>query len=280
MIIILFTLLSAAATAAYVVFWQLPHGRVIWWSIPLVYLAVWAMCLIIFIIFISVYSLFLKKQERVVKPNKTLGRINYYTAKLVQSLSRVELVFENAALIPKDQNFFLVHNHQSNLDPIVVLGCFPGHLITYIMKNNLMKTPVIGRWLKASGHLPLDRKNDRKALETVSQAAKRLQNGYIIGACPEGTRSKGPHMNEYRSGVFKIPQKGGAPILVVMVDGFYKIKKQFPLIVTKVIVRVCELIPYDEIADAATADISERVRTVIQSNLDEARAKHHWLKSN
>lgn len=278
MIILILSILSLISTCLYLYFTQYVNDGIIWWSIPIVYIIFWIIFLILFVFMISFYSIFLNIRKKVVKPNKTLNRINYLVAKLIQSFYNIDVVFENEELIPKDSNFFLVHNHQSNLDPILIVGTFKNHLITYIMKNNIMRAPVIGRWLKAAGFLPLDRKNDRKALEVVSQAVKRLQAGYIMGAAPEGTRSKGPEMNEFRPGVFKIPQKAGVPILVVMVDGFYKRNTRMPIVQGRVLIRVCELIPNDEFRDVHTNAISDRVFKSLNDNLLDARNNYDWLK--
>jgi len=145
------------------------------------------------------------------------------------------------------------------------------------MKDVIMKLPFIGKWLSASGFLPLDRKNDRKALQIILQGVKRLKKGYPLAVYPEGTRSKGPHVNEFRHGIFKVAQKAEVDILVIAVDGMYKVKRRFPFRQTKVFIRVCELIPYQEIANIPTSEIGARVKNIIETNQIEARKKYPWL---
>lgn len=214
----------------------------------------------------------------VIHPNKFYSLMITWTTRFLVTFYRLKIIYENEELLPKDSKFFLVSNHQSNLDPIAILALMKSHVITFIMKDNLLNWPVIGPWLRTSGYLPLDRKNDRKALEVIALAIKRVKDGKALGVCPEGTRSKSPNMNEFRHGAFRVAQKAEAPIVVIAVDNFYRVKKRFLYTSTNVFVRVCEVIPYEEIKGLATADISHRAQASIQKALDEARMKYEWLK--
>lgn len=50
-----------------------------------------------------------------------------------------------------------------------------------------------------------------------------MQAGESVVVFPEGTRSKGDAMGEFKAGAFRIACKAGAPVVPVAIDGSYKI---------------------------------------------------------
>jgi len=46
--------------------------------------------------------------------------------------------------------------------------------------------------------------------------------GFNLLIFPEGTRSKGPEMGEFKAGAFKFAEKAKVPILPVTIDGSYR----------------------------------------------------------
>jgi 1-acyl-sn-glycerol-3-phosphate acyltransferase len=277
MIIFILSTLAFIGSGLYLYFTQIVSTGIIWWSIPIVYIVSWIGAFIFFYGTLGIMTLFMNPKKVVIHPYHFYSLMISWTTKFLVTFYRLKVVFENEEILPKDSKFFLISNHQSNLDPITILALIKNHTITYIMKDSLLNLPIIGPWLRTSGFLPLDRKNDRKALEVVALGIKRIKDGEPLGVCPEGTRSKGPNMNEFRHGVFRIPQKAQAPIVVITLDNFYRVKKQFLFSSTKVFVRISAVIPYEEIKDLTTAQISERAQNIIQNDLDVARKKYCWL---
>ncbi|MCK9472014.1 MAG: 1-acyl-sn-glycerol-3-phosphate acyltransferase, partial [Bacilli bacterium] len=199
-------------------------------------------------------------------------------ALIVSKLSRVKVIVQNFDLLPKDGKFLFISNHQSLQDPIAILGVFRKYKISYIMKDSLMKIPFVGSWLEAGGFLPIDRKNDRNALKTIIKAGKRLEAGYPIAVFPEGTRSGSKTIGEFKNGIFKIAQKAEAPVVVCLVENFYSIRKRFPLKCTKVLIRVCEVIPNHEFRDIHTNEIGNRCRNILLANQINARKNYSWIE--
>lgn len=269
--------IAFALTFLYLYFEQYLQAGIVYWSIPIVLIISIFIAIGLLLLILGISLLFRPRNQSTTEPRKFYSLFTYQVAKLLQIIYKIEVVFENKELIPTDQKFVLISNHQSNLDPIVLVASFKGYPLTYIMKDNIMKIPIIGRWLFAAGFFPLDRHNDRKALETIIQGVRRLKNGYPIGVFPEGTRSKGPNVNEFRNGIFKLAQKAAAPILVICVDNFYKVKKRFLFRKTKVLIRICELLPYEEFCNLHTNEIGDHCKNIINANLLEARSKYSWL---
>lgn len=231
---------------------------------------------LLYLLFCCIVSLFVPRDNHGL-PSKFMTRITRMTCKFITFISNVKLVVKNRELLDKYNNYLLVSNHQSNYDPICQIDGFKDHRLTFIMKKNIMKVPVIGNWLYSSGHLPLDRENNRHAVTTIRFATERIIDGYIIGAYPEGTRSKGPEVGEFKDGLFKVAVRSRGPIAVVIIDNAYKVHFHTPFRRTKVLLKVCKVIEYDEYKDMNTHEISTMVRDIIVQNIEEERKNAKWL---
>jgi 1-acyl-sn-glycerol-3-phosphate acyltransferase len=86
--------------------------------------------------------------------------------------------------------------------------------------------PFIGTWMVQLNCLFMDRKNVRQSVKAISEGAQLLQNGTSLVIFPEGTRSKGDEMAEFKAGSFKLATKSGVPIIPVTINGSYKIMEQ------------------------------------------------------
>ena len=92
-----------------------------------------------------------------------------------------------------------------------------------VSKIEVKKVPLVRDWMEVLDCIFIDRKDPRQAIAAMRGAGDILASGRNVCVFPEGTRSKGDHMNEFKHGVFKIPCSAGAPIVPVLIDGTYKI---------------------------------------------------------
>ncbi len=190
---------------------------------------------------------------------------------------RIKIYKEGFEKIDKNSKMLIVSNHQSNLDPLMLIAAFGNINLTFIMKESILKVPVIGRCLYSAGFLPLDRKNNRKGLETIVKSIKRVQDGFPIGVFPEGTRSKGPNMGRLHDGTFKIATRAASSIVVCIIDNTYSNKKRFPFRRTKILIKVCEVLKYDDFKESTTKEIAENVTEIMMTSLQDARSRYKWL---
>lgn len=278
-------LIALTATGLVVYFDQYLKDGIVYWSIiPLI--------LAFFLAFIVAYILIAYVLGLLIRPDKELSRprtFHRYVIKAITEfltdLGRIKFTtigyekLSNFDKYPHTQKFLLVCNHQSNFDPIISVWALRKLRIAYIMKDSILKVPIIGRWLYGAGFLPLDRNNNRKAIETIQIATKRIANGlHPIAVYPEGTRSKGPHMNEFRNGVFRIAQKAKCPIVVMVIDNTYRVKYRFPFRSTKVLLEIIDVIPYEKFEGKSTNEIGDAIRDQMIDRLEQRRNEFEWLK--
>jgi 1-acyl-sn-glycerol-3-phosphate acyltransferase len=127
--------------------------------------------------------------------------------------------------IPKDTAVLFVSNHQGNFDIPLLLGYIQKPK-AFISKIEVKKMPFIGTWMEQLNCLFMDRKNVRQSVKAINEGARLLQNGTSLVIFPEGTRSKGDDMSEFKAGSFKLATKSGVPIIPVTINGSYKIMEQ------------------------------------------------------
>ena len=124
--------------------------------------------------------------------------------------------------IPKDRAVVFACNHQGDFDvpvTMVHLGAPPA----MVSKIEVKKVPLVREWMDLLDCIFIDRKDPRQAISAMRGAGDILAAGRNIVVFPEGTRSKGDNMNEFKHGVFKIACNAGAPVVPVVIDGSYKV---------------------------------------------------------
>ena len=277
--ILLYSLIisSLISTGLWVYYIEYLGNGILFYTIPIVFILSFLALILLLVIFLAICLLFRPVDENKVAPTKFYSFFTTQVSLLVSVLFGVRIKIENLDLIQKGEKFLFISNHQAMFDPIAIIGYLRKYNISYIMKDGIMKIPFVGRWLHAAGFLPIDRKNDRNALKTIITASKRLKNGYPISVFPEGTRSGSSEVQQFKNGIFKIAEKAESAIVVAYVENFYNVKKRFPFKTTKCLLRICRLIPYEEIKGLSTNEVGDMCRDIIIENQKEARSKYSWI---
>ena len=115
----------------------------------------------------------------------------------------------------------IVSNHQGNFD-IPILLCHLDRPHGILAKEELARLPFIRVWMQFFGCVFIDRSNPRHAAAALNRAADQLRAGRSMIIFPEGTRSRGDEVGEFKSGGFRIAQKVGVPIVPVAIDGSWR----------------------------------------------------------
>ena len=103
-------------------------------------------------------------------------------------------------------------NHPSTTDPFFVAAML-GHQSFIMINNVLFQVPVLGEYLRCSGHIPVIKGQGQAAIDA---ALEHLQAGHTIMIFPEGLIS--PLSGGYhkaRTGVARLALASGAPVFPV-----------------------------------------------------------------
>ena len=110
-----------------------------------------------------------------------------------------DLSVKGIETIPKGETIYFVSNHQGTLDPALVLASCPVHL-AFISKKENETMPIFGRWARNIGTIHFDRESREGNVHMLREAARELKQKKNLLVFPEGTRSKGDTMNEFKAG--------------------------------------------------------------------------------
>ncbi len=133
----------------------------------------------------------------------------------------VEVQVNGLENIPEGAALF-VSNHQGNFDIPILLSRLDEPK-SIVAKIELEKMPMIASWMKLFDCLFIDRENPRQCMRVLGDAEKLLIEGKSVIIFPEGTRSKGKQLGEFKDGAFRTALKSKVPIVPVVIDGSYKI---------------------------------------------------------
>lgn len=113
---------------------------------------------------------------------------------------------------PPDFPCYLVSNHRSYLDPILMLCHVDGFPVA---KAELASWPVIGYGARLAGILYLRREHSGSRANALRQMEEKLSEGFPVIIFPEGTTSDLPGTLPFRKGVFQLAARTGAPVVPV-----------------------------------------------------------------
>tara|TARA_Y100001937_G_scaffold61180_3_gene83734 strand:- start:9139 stop:9849 length:711 start_codon:yes stop_codon:yes gene_type:complete len=110
----------------------------------------------------------------------------------------------------------LMVNHQSNLDAFFMGSMYPRNTIV-LAKREMLKVPLFGIILLASGNILVDREDASGAKKAVTDATNAIKKrGRHLWIFPEGTRSKGKGLGEFKKGAFVMAIAAQAPIIPIV----------------------------------------------------------------
>lgn len=118
--------------------------------------------------------------------------------------------------VPRSGPLIVMINHIAFLDPVILTGFFPRHLIS-MAKVEAIEDKVIGPIIKAFDAFPVNRgAADRSALRTAFDV---LDAGLALLIAPEGTRSADGALGEAHVGVAFVAGRAHAPVVPVAISG-------------------------------------------------------------
>lgn len=196
-------------------------------------------------------------------------KVSYWTRRFLKTIGVTVEVIGNENL--PEGNCLFVSNHQGNIDFFAILG-YINKAMGFIAKKEIIKIPILRYWMKQIHCVFMNRQNIRESVKAIEEGIDNLKNGYSMVIFPEGTRSKGIKMGEFKKGSLKLGTRVDIPIVPITVDGSYKIfednngKKILP---GKIKLIIDKPIYAKDFSSEEQKNISVYIQNIIQKNLDE-----------
>lgn len=180
--------------------------------------------------------------------------------------------------IPRQGPFIICSNHISWFDPPLVASSIPaGFTVHFMAKEELFRSSLAGKFLRAVGAFPV--KRDTVDYAAIRTSFRLLKKGSVLGMFPEGTRSKNGRIQKAHNGAAMIAVRSETPIVPVAIAGPYQIgrplkvyigpayhltlsnhgddKKGYERLSCEIMERIKTLLPAGEQSSAANAEICQ-----------------------
>jgi len=163
-----------------------------------------------------------------------------------------------------------VCNHRSASDPFL-MGCLPYECVQMV---NVwpFRLPVLGRYAKWAGYLSI---NEMPVEEFYDRAGKLLRDGVCVISFPEGTRSGGREMGQFRGAVFRLALREQVPIVPVCISGNEDIPHKGSAWLHPGVVQVHKLpaVTWEEYRELSAFQLKNRIRSIIPGHLAEMEGR-------
>ena len=158
------------------------------------------------IIFISIIFLpsLLLPQKITLFGGKLMGYWSQYCLKIILS---TKIVIKGKDNIINDEKFFIVSSHQSMFETFFLQTIFNSPI--FILKNELMRIPIFGWYLKKIGSISIKRdkvtKDNLNFLEDISKIIQNSKRPIVI--FPQATRVLPEERPPFKKGASRIYEK-------------------------------------------------------------------------
>ncbi|WP_037571220.1 lysophospholipid acyltransferase family protein [Spirochaeta cellobiosiphila] len=171
--------------------------------------------------FLFIPSFFLKKMGYQRKAEERACLLAKKYASMMVKLGGGNVLVEGLDNIPNDRNICIVSNHEALADILTLLAIIP-FPIGFIAKKELLKIPFLNIWMKQIGCFFIDRKSLRSGMDAILGGVRSIKNEHPMVIFPEGTRSRGKGIKDFKQGSLKLATKAEAVILPISLVGTYK----------------------------------------------------------
>lgn len=184
-------------------------------------------------------------------------------------ITSVKLHLQGLEKTPKAGRFLLVCNHQSRMDPVVLLHCFRDSQLAFISKRENANMFIVGKLMHRILCQLINRENDREALKTILKCIELIREDKAsVAVFPEGYIKPDKKLHHFRSGVFKIAQKTKVPIVVCTLQNTrYVSHNALRLKKTHVHLHLLDVIQPESYAGMTTVELGNHVYEMMAQDL-------------
>jgi 1-acyl-sn-glycerol-3-phosphate acyltransferase len=147
--------------------------------------------------------------------------VKLWLYRLINFLARVVFFSLNPRTVtgkenmPESGGVLIVCNHLRFHDVFNIASCFKRR-VTFMAKKELYDNSFWGYLFRQYGSFPVDREGS--SMSAIRESMQRLKKGEVLVVFPEGTRSRGDDMGEFKEGAVLLAAKTDAHILPMYIN--------------------------------------------------------------
>jgi 1-acyl-sn-glycerol-3-phosphate acyltransferase len=197
--------------------------------------------------------------------DKKIHKLPQHWARRLVEITNSTVKVNGLENIP-DGPVLFISNHQGNFDIPVLLG-YVGKPMGFISKVEVKKIPIVPKWMKVMNCIFINRKDRRQAIMSIKEGAETLKKGHSLVIFPEGTRSKGGKVAEFKAGSLRLATDSGVPIVPIAIQGTYKIMEHGGLFMKPADVEVSILPPLYETDNQNAKELAKELQELISAKV-------------
>ena len=179
--------------------------------------------------------------------------------------NRISLTTHGLERLDPEQPYVFASNHTSLVDIWALMAALP-HSLRFVAKQEMLKLPVLGRAMRSSGHIFIDRKRLKSAFGAYDSAAAAIRSGISAAVFPEGTRSGTGQLLPFKRAPFVLAIAAGVPVVPVYIPDAWRILApgSVRLHPGRVEVRLGDPIPTEGMTAEDRDALADRTRAAIE----------------
>ena len=198
------------------------------------------------------------------RTGNSVHKIGQWWANSILWVAGIKVQARGIENLDPNKPFVFMCNHQSNFDILVLFSALPAQF-RWIAKAELFKIPLFGQSMRGAGYISIERKDRKKAIQSLKQAAERIKTGTSVMIFPEGTRSPDGNIGEFKKGGFVLAYDAGVPVIPIVLNGTWSIMSKDSLRIKpgKVILSVLPSVNIEDYPKAEKSRLIDDVREKI-----------------
>lgn len=120
-------------------------------------------------------------------------------------------------------SYVVIANHESDWDPVVIFAALDRLRMRAVIKREMMRLPIVGAALRASGNVSVDRDERGTDAARVTAVMDERPADVSILFYAEGTRARDGALHPFKKGPFVTAIRYGMPILPVATAGTFRV---------------------------------------------------------
>jgi len=206
---------------------------------------------------------------------RTVHRLYVLFARAALRLGATRLEVHGRARLAAGAAYVVVSNHESAWDPLCLLAGLPELVLRFVVKEPIMRIPLFGHALRATGNLRVLRTHTASDVRRIEEGMSCRDAAVCMLFFAEGTRSRDGALHPFKKGAFATALQHRLPVLPVAIAGTYRIwpKGTLRLRPGRVAVELGEPLPVEALRLEDRAALRERSFGAVRELRARARAR-------